>query len=118
MLPEKKKITMEGDFLFCLLFLNKYETLISLRIVKWIFFGGTGVWTQGCPQSICFNNFLNRVFIPRLTTVLLIFPLYMSEMTDVYHHTQFFIGWDGVLPTFLPDLALNHDPPDLHLPST
>jgi hypothetical protein len=36
----------------------------------------------------------------------------IAGMTGVYHHAQLFIGWDGVLKTFLPRLASNCYLPD------
>jgi hypothetical protein len=49
-------------------------------------------------------------------TIILLFRLsHVAEITGTRHHTQPFIGWDGVLRTFLPRLAMNCDPPDLFL---
>jgi hypothetical protein len=37
-----------------------------------------------------------------------IFPSHITGITEVNHHTELFC-WDGVLATFLPALASNHD---------
>jgi hypothetical protein len=97
------------------------------------FGGGSGVWTQGFPFAtqmlyllrqaslFCYGYFGDRVllFCPgqpgqRPSCFM---PSLITGMTGVYHHTQIFFCWDGVLQNFLPELSWNLDPPDLRLPT-
>jgi hypothetical protein len=41
----------------------------------------------------------------------------VAGMTGMHHHTQIFLLRWGLMK-FLTGLALNHDPPTLHLPSS
>jgi hypothetical protein len=53
--------------------------------------------------------------LPAWTEALLPMASCVAEMTAPCHS---FFCWDEVSPTFLPELALNHDPPNLHLLSS
>jgi hypothetical protein len=46
-----------------------------------------------------------------------IFTFHIVGITVVNHYTQL-VGRDGILLIFPPELALNHNPPDLCLPSS
>jgi hypothetical protein len=57
------------------------------------------------------------MFLPRPAWTVMV-PIYAScitEMTDMRHHPQL-VGSDGGLDNFIPGLASNLDPLDLHLP--
>jgi hypothetical protein len=51
------------------------------------------------------------------TAILLPKASFVAGTTDMYHHVQF-VGWDGNLTNFLPALAQNCNPSDLHLTSS
>jgi hypothetical protein len=42
----------------------------------------------------------------------------VAGMTGMHRHAQLFLHWDGSYTIFLSGLDLNHDPPDLSLPSS
>jgi hypothetical protein len=58
-------------------------------------------------------------FLPRLSRIMIIlFHASHCHCIDSSVTLCTTIGWDGVSQTFLPWLALNHDPPHLSLPGS
>jgi hypothetical protein len=61
------------------------------------------------------------VFLDRVSCLCLSgldgYLIYASHTVGTYNHPHLFIGQEGVSKT-LPRLALNHNPPDLRIPSS
>jgi hypothetical protein len=90
--------------------------------------GSTRVWTQGLvlagqalyhlhrpTHPFCTDCFGDKsTFLSRLSWTLILFVLpRIAEVTGVCHHAQVVVELN--LSNFLPGLALNGEPPDLHL---
>jgi hypothetical protein len=71
-------------------------------------------------SPFCFRYFSSRVshFCLRLASGynLLTYAFQVAGVTHV-HHYAWLVSWDGNLSNFLPELASNHEPPDLCFPS-
>jgi hypothetical protein len=74
-----------------------------------------------CPQPLLLNVFSNSVLLYAcwlgMWPSYLCAPLHIAGMTGEHHCALSLVEMGG-LANFLPRLALNHSPPNLHLPSS
>jgi hypothetical protein len=92
------------------------ENLLLIPGIITSFFGGSGVWAQGfgLPRQVLYylshasSPFVLRLFLRQGLT-------FELGMTCVCHHDQLFLFRGESLLNFLPGLASNHNPLDLHL---
>jgi hypothetical protein len=80
--------------------LKKETTIILSRILFLLsfFFGGTGIWTQGCEFKLTWTTHLALFALGYFLDIVPLFALLtfpVARITDLYHYTQY-TCWDGV----------------------